>query len=446
MSTVHPILYEPVDDVERLDVYRPGGYHPIQVGDHLHNRYGVVHKLGHGSFSTIWLAKDEQLSKYVAIKVGTAYSDHKEADILAELASPACRKQDQRGNKLITPVFDRFTLDGPNGTHPCLVTSPARCSLADAKEASTFPDGMFQLDVARSMAAQVAMAVAFIHDNGYVHGDLHLGNILLQFPWRLDLLSTSQLYEEFGHPDPQPVVRADGESLSAGVPSHVFPPVWLGKISEHITLAQAKILLTDFGVAFRPAQESRFKSYSPLPIRPPEARFDVTTPLSFSSDIWSLACAIWEILGLRPLFDGWLCTEDDITSDQIEALGPLPPEWWKKWDARSKYYTEDGQPKESCEAWSWNQRLERDIQDPRRRSGLDILEEEEQDALFEMLWRMLAFRPEDRPSANEVLQMAWMRNWAIPDSERTWNNEGDMKQRIGLPKSSNSQAPGQDLN
>jgi serine/threonine protein kinase len=225
------------------------------------------------------------------------------------------------------------------------------------------------------------------------------------------------------------------------VPSHVFPPVWLGKISEHITLAQAKIL-TDFGVAFRPAARIKIQILLPATRSP----FDVTTPLSFSSDIWSLACAIWGILGLRPLFDGWLCTEDDITSDQIEALGPLPPEWWKKWDARSKYYTEDGQPKESCEAWSWNQRFERDIQDPRRRSGLDILEEEEQGALFEMLWRMLALRPEDRRSTNEVLQMAWMRNWAIPDSERTWNNEEDMEQRIGLPKSSNSQAPGQDLN
>lgn len=31
-------------------------------------RYHIVHKLGRGSYSTIWLARDEVLAKHVAIK------------------------------------------------------------------------------------------------------------------------------------------------------------------------------------------------------------------------------------------------------------------------------------------------------------------------------------------------------------------------------------------
>jgi hypothetical protein len=46
--------------------------HPIQIGNYLHERYRIVHKLGYGSFSTVWLARDEQASKYVAVKLCTA--------------------------------------------------------------------------------------------------------------------------------------------------------------------------------------------------------------------------------------------------------------------------------------------------------------------------------------------------------------------------------------
>lgn len=176
--------------------------------------------------------------------------------------------------------------------------------------------------------------------------DLYLGNILLQLRSRLDHLSDKQLHDEFGPPDPEPIFRVDGKPLTSGVPSHAFSLVWLGEASEKIPLFEVKLLLTDFGVAFCPAQESRLQSYTPLEIRPPEAHFELTKPLSFASDIWSLACTIWAILGQRSLLDSFLWTQDDATGDQVDAIGPLPPEWWEKWEARSKEFIENGQPKE----------------------------------------------------------------------------------------------------
>lgn len=65
-------LYVPIEDLEKLERYRVGGYRPIVIGDQLHDRYRVVHKLGHGSYSTIWLARDQLFDKHVAIKVCTA--------------------------------------------------------------------------------------------------------------------------------------------------------------------------------------------------------------------------------------------------------------------------------------------------------------------------------------------------------------------------------------
>ena len=44
---------------ELLEKYRPGGYHPVKLGDVFDGgRFSVVRKLGWGQYSTVWLAKD----------------------------------------------------------------------------------------------------------------------------------------------------------------------------------------------------------------------------------------------------------------------------------------------------------------------------------------------------------------------------------------------------
>jgi len=244
--------YQYVEDVENLEDYRLGGYYPVQIGDRLHTRYRIVHKLGHGTYSTAWLALDEQTSTYVAIKVGAADADKHEADILTQISTGTAAAP---SNSEITAVastvplaLDRFTIDGPNGTHPCLVAAPARCSLRDAKEASDWR--LFQLDVARSLAAQLAMAISLVHSQGYAHGDLHLGNCMLQLPpCSLNNLSVNQLYAKFGAPEIEPVVAVqngdDGEptSRAPGVPSYVVKPLWLGLPSNELTLGEAKLFV-----------------------------------------------------------------------------------------------------------------------------------------------------------------------------------------------------------
>jgi serine/threonine protein kinase len=152
--------------VERLERYRPGGYHPIEISHCLHERYRIVHKLGHGTFSTIWLARDEQASKYVAVKVCTADAIQQEAHTLSRLREIALQKG-AVGTNLVPAILDRFEVQGPNGIHSCFVTAPARCSLADMREGSAW---CFQLDIARSLAAQLALAIAYIHHQGLVHG------------------------------------------------------------------------------------------------------------------------------------------------------------------------------------------------------------------------------------------------------------------------------------
>lgn len=44
---------------EGCQVYRPGGFHPVYIGDIFKDRYRVLNKVGYGTYSTVWLVHDE---------------------------------------------------------------------------------------------------------------------------------------------------------------------------------------------------------------------------------------------------------------------------------------------------------------------------------------------------------------------------------------------------
>ncbi|KAK8043907.1 CMGC/SRPK protein kinase [Apiospora phragmitis] len=268
------VEYGYVNGIEDLSDYRSGGYHPVHIDDRLDKRYHVVYKLGHGTFSTAWLALDEETSRFVAVKVGTADTDRTEVDILSQL------------------------------THS----------------------------------------------------------------------------------------RVSGYDSEDSLP------------------------LTDFGVAFRPDDKSRFESYTPLVLRPPEAFFEPTTPLTYASDIWSLGCVIFELLAHRSLIDGFLAPQDEIiTAQQVELQGLMPPEWWEKWEKRPKWYDNTGKPlTDKSEIWPWERRFEEWVQSPRNTKKMGTILEDEWDALLKLLKRMLAWRPSERPNIREVLEADWMTGWALP--------------------------------
>lgn len=60
-----------MDATERISLYRPGGCHPVELGDKVHNRYVVEHKIGYGGYSTVWLARDLQYEhkRLIALKI-----------------------------------------------------------------------------------------------------------------------------------------------------------------------------------------------------------------------------------------------------------------------------------------------------------------------------------------------------------------------------------------
>ncbi len=77
--------------MEDLEGYHVGGYHPVYLQDEYSDgRYRIVHKPGFGTYSTVWLAKDQHMNRYVAVKivVADASNTSSETQILRHLVIP----------------------------------------------------------------------------------------------------------------------------------------------------------------------------------------------------------------------------------------------------------------------------------------------------------------------------------------------------------------------
>lgn len=67
-------------DAEPLHRYQPGGYHPLGLGDVLKDgRYKILHKLGWGSYSTTWAAKDQRYVYLYQLEYETLFANSRVA-------------------------------------------------------------------------------------------------------------------------------------------------------------------------------------------------------------------------------------------------------------------------------------------------------------------------------------------------------------------------------
>lgn len=158
--------------VETLN-YRPGGFHPVHLGDHFKKeRYNVIHKLGHGGFATVWLARDSTRNRYVALKILAARlsRDCPEVELLRRIKDAP----EHSGKPFVMYMLDHFWINGPNGKHLCVVSQVGGPSIKQFNDCPGQSSGTRRLraHVARKVALQVTEGLAYIHSTGIVHGGL----------------------------------------------------------------------------------------------------------------------------------------------------------------------------------------------------------------------------------------------------------------------------------
>ncbi|KAK1589922.1 kinase domain-containing protein [Colletotrichum navitas] len=374
-------VYIPEVDLEDFEEYRTGGYHPTTIGDTFDNRYEVVHKLGFGGYSTIWLARDKHLQQYVSLKIMIADESSKstEASILRKLRCGGSHP----GRRFVPHLLDDFSFSGPNGHHVCLVQKPiAACNITASKEDSV--SLMFPVETARSIAAQIIMGVSYLHSRGVCHGDLHMRNFLLysqDFNQNLNSLDPEGLYKRY-RLDKAPISRFDGTPVGPHAPPYAVYPMHVKTPADNVV--DPMVGISDYGTSFVVATVKEALTephtpelHTPALYLPPEGFFnDLITQ---AADIWTLGVSLYEVLGERPLFESFGWDRDDIIAEM------------RMWDMGR------GETPDTCQ---WD-----------TQGG-------EMQALEELLRGMMAFEPTERLTAEQLMRSEYMEKWAMPAWER----------------------------
>ena len=80
-----------VEDAESFSGYCPGGYHPVHLGERYgcDGRYKILHKLGNGTYSTVWLGEDLVSTRYVKPGPSIIQDLHSSCILIRDVSLPA---------------------------------------------------------------------------------------------------------------------------------------------------------------------------------------------------------------------------------------------------------------------------------------------------------------------------------------------------------------------
>ncbi|KAI5789255.1 serine/threonine-protein kinase SRPK3 [Pyronema domesticum] len=403
----HPIT----TPTEWIEEYRPNWFHPIQPGDVFKDgRYKVIRKLGYGAFSTVWLAIDEQVRRYAALKVLSAKesANTQELTIHQRLAefTPS-----QPGAKHVVALLDSFKHHGPNGIHLFLVfepMGPSANSMAEHlshKSPKANEPGSGRLD--------------FLHQNGIVHGDVQPGNLLFAVNVDLGSAEEEKLKQDFSQKQviSEPPKRLDGK-VDKWAPRYLAVAQSLTSYVD--TSSAFTVKISDMGTAFW--RDEPKKPVTPVGLRAPELIFG--DPFDQSIDVWSIGCLLFEFLtGTLLVMLCWGSNQleecnDDHLLQLTDVLGDLPEEYFSRWAHTKKYFGPNRQRIDPDP----NAPIKEDegcFDDPESRSEPlekffcnekpSDIDEAKSSMIISLLRRILQYDPKNRPSAVDILEDPWFK-------------------------------------
>ncbi|KAJ7198381.1 kinase-like domain-containing protein, partial [Mycena pura] len=366
---------------EPASAYTSGGLCPIRLGCALGSppRYHVLAKLGHGSFSTVWMAHDRVRRQNVALKIVEARrtSKSQEMGILQRLSKAP------RAN--VVQLLDFFEHTSPNGIHQVLVMDLVRPLHYYRSE--------FRPIFVRTILRQIIEGLEFIHSCGIAHGDLHPGNVGTAVP-EIVPLSIKEVWGRLGHPQTLALVHSSIDLNIESYPPYLCKTMdverFLLRLAPSVSQRPLSIRILDLGNAYIVNGSPSPKCITPMGYLSPEVAFaqialgDENAPWDQRSDIWSLAACtdLFEFSFMRK----------DLLHQMMMYCGEVPDAWRPY--VRSNPFLQGDVPGivHADKLWKAEE------------AAFECFGVENAPGLVRLLRRMLNLDPSKRPTAAELLR------------------------------------------
>ncbi|KAG6099015.1 hypothetical protein E4U31_004583 [Claviceps sp. LM219 group G6] len=409
---------------ETLPNYVASRFYPVKIGEIFRARYQVVGKLGYGVTSTVWLARDFNERRYVALKLYNTsefskFALENELDAYKRIENSAI---EHPGRRAIRSLLDTFAIDGPDGQHRCLVHPPLWDSVYGFRRRN--PVGKLPEPIMALVLKPLFHTLDFLHQECHItHTDIKEGNLLFGADE-----SVLKAFEKDELENPCPRKEANGRTIylsrELGIPEEFGEP-----------------MLCDFGAAMRlEGGFERPEKIQPNQYRAPEVILD--TPWTSSADIWNVGCMvsvngssqhsqlcnsvthftqIWDSFQGGNLFTGRDPESGTYQSrahlaEMIALLGPPPPSLLAQANLRSKFFSDEGTYHDTLKYSDFSNLISEGefcagICIPESRpleQRESVLEGEDRDCFLRFMRKMLQWHPEKRSSAKELAEDEWI--------------------------------------
>ncbi|KAF8903368.1 kinase-like domain-containing protein [Gymnopilus junonius] len=401
----------PIEE-ELLPDYQFQHFYPVKLGQVLDGAYEVVVKIGYGSSSTVWLAKDtrcQQPTRFVALKICT--NDHADGDSASHELNIsnhiASANPSHPGWGFVRTILDSFELKGPHGTHLCLVYEPLREPLWLLQ--TRYVGDRFSPDLLKLILRYILYGLDYLHSECHViHTDLKPDNILVG----LESLSVLEQVARDEVEEPSP--HKDLEDRTIYLPRNDFGDPESGP---------GKPVLTDFDIAVSgDVSHPLLHLIQPDSYRAPEVVLGA--PWSYSADIWNVGIMVNYgpssaknafILTLRQMWDllegRSLCDQEDPEygrhtdrthlSQLIGLLGPPPKVLLDQGEYSPKWFNSEG-------TFKFSELIPTGISLADR---VTVMDGNDKRLFLDFAGRMLQWLPENRGTAKELLADPWLHSF-----------------------------------
>ncbi|KAG7101357.1 Serine/threonine-protein kinase SRPK like [Verticillium longisporum] len=314
---------------EWAESYRPGGFHPVHLGDIMNERYEIIRKLGNGSYSTVWLALDSKHNRFVVLKIGARRSR-------LTLRGGSFRLVHPGGSKRAASVLGTRAY----GSQRFLNTQRPPQKILDLRN---LQPRRFSTQKTKAILRDVLRGLHFLHSNDIVHGDLQSGNMLFSVR-DLNSINVDEVRQDINSSRIENLKRKDGK-IDKWAPKYLTVAM---PLNDYVLPDEEQhIKMIDLESAF-PESEPSPRLVTPVALRAPET--NLGGPVNRGNADEAL--------------------DDDHMIQFAEVLSPLPESMMSKGPRAGRYFGPNGERLDAAVGESREDSLH---------SGDDLDEEEEED-------------------------------------------------------------------